>query len=91
MAFSFPILTFYTHQSSPKILASFLLLFSSFFFFSDNIAQEKGKSIFFRLFLALVSSVTCTFKKKNCNYMLPKFHLFPFLPFIHTNSWVRLY
>ena len=61
-------------------------------FFSDKIKQEKGKSkigdfilfyFIFCLFL-VVSSLTCTLKK-SCHFILPKFHLFPFLPFIHTN------
>ena len=79
----FPFLPF-IHTNIP--LKHWLLFhcFSLLFFPSDNTAQEKGKSIFFCLFLAFVSSVTCTLKK-NCHFMLPKFHFLLFLLLIHTN------
>ena len=86
-------------QKDFKFLLSFFYIGPTFWwdaffllFFSDKIKQEKGKSkigdfilfyFIFCLFL-VVSSLTCTLKK-SCHFILPKFHLFPFLPFIHTN------
>lgn len=46
-------------------------------------ASQKLFCFVFCLFL-VVSSLTCTLKK-SCHFILPKFHLFPFLPFIHSN------
>ena len=80
----FPFLPFINSNLPLKHWLLFSCFSLLFFSPSDSIAQEKGKSIFFCLFLALVSSVTCTLKK-NCHFMLPKFHLLLFLLLIHTN------
>ena len=87
-------------QEDFKFLLSFFLhwahiLMRCFFpsFFQIRLNRKKASQklcvffcflgFFFCLFL-VVSSLTCTLKK-SCHFILPKFHLFPFLPFIHSN------